>query len=306
MAEVILAEHYGMCAGAYDCISSARRIAAQSPNRNVYTFGHILNNSEVVRSLQESGVGCLYVPGSRNFDYSRLLAAAEQVQSGDVVIITAHGIEKEIEEMLSKRAEVHDLTCRFGVKSAQKLMEKAKNGTGGILYAREKSACHPEVRGIMSRGSSYLLHGRSQLYQQDFENFVRMQETAVFMLAKTTEDKSRFEDLANEAERRVSYLRPQIGFQKYDTVCLATQKRQQALKELLPRAGSVVVVGDEKSANTMELARIAQERVPAKIVLGPRSLDGFRPAEPVVVTGGASAFRETVEAVADRIRQARA
>jgi 4-hydroxy-3-methylbut-2-enyl diphosphate reductase len=83
-----------------------------------------------------------------------------------------------------------------------------------------------------------------------------------------------------------------------DDICYATQNRQEAVKELVPEADVVIVLGSKNSSNSMRLAELAQAHgKPAYLIDGPKEIDavGFRGDETVLVTAGASAPEDVVQ-----------
>jgi 4-hydroxy-3-methylbut-2-enyl diphosphate reductase len=91
---------------------------------------------------------------------------------------------------------------------------------------------------------------------------------------------------------------PQIVGPSRDDICYATQNRQEAVKELVPEADVVVVLGSQNSSNSMRLAELAQAcGKPAHLIdsvaeLPPDALTG---SETVLITAGASAPEEVVQ-----------
>jgi 4-hydroxy-3-methylbut-2-enyl diphosphate reductase len=91
---------------------------------------------------------------------------------------------------------------------------------------------------------------------------------------------------------------PQIVGPSRDDICYATQNRQEAVKELVPEADLVIVLGSQNSSNSMRLAEIAQSLgKPAYLVDGVHELDDrwLAGAKTVLMTAGASAPEDVVE-----------
>src|SRR5262249_8443069 len=105
----------------------------------------------------------------------------------------------------------------------------------------------------------------------------------------------------DDAERIIKVLRrrfPQIVGPHRDDICYATQNRQEAVKELVPEADAVIVLGSRNSSNSMRLAELARAHgKPAYLIDGIHELDParLRGSETVLVTAGASAPEEVVE-----------
>ena len=103
-------------------------------------------------------------------------------------------------------------------------------------------------------------------------------------------------------EELVSALRkrfPRIVGPHRDDICYATQNRQEAVKELVPEADAVIVLGSRNSSNSMRLAEMARAKGrPAYLIDGAEEIEEgwFRGDETVLVTAGASAPEDVVEA----------
>ncbi len=102
--------------------------------KEVYTYGPIIHNEEVVKDLNTKGVRVLE-------DKSSL----EQLESGTVVI-RSHGVSKDIYQLIEeKNLECVDATCPF-VRKIHKIVEReSRNGCHIVIIG---NAAHPEVEGI--------------------------------------------------------------------------------------------------------------------------------------------------------------
>ena len=131
--EVKLAERMGFCFGVKRAVDT---VYEQIKNgKNIYTYGPIVNNEEVVRELSEQGV--------------KVLESGEELMelSEGSVIIRAHGVpEKIIRILREKNLECIDATCPF-VKRIHNIVEK-ESGEGRHIVV-VGNAGHPEVEGIV-------------------------------------------------------------------------------------------------------------------------------------------------------------
>jgi 4-hydroxy-3-methylbut-2-enyl diphosphate reductase len=90
---------------------------------------------------------------------------------------------------------------------------------------------------------------------------------------------------------------PQIANPPKDDICYATQNRQEAIRELAPRADVVLVLGSQNSSNSKRLAEIANSLGPhAHLIDGVAEIEPawFEGAETVLITAGASAPEDVV------------
>src|SRR5439155_12601834 len=104
----------------------------------------------------------------------------------------------------------------------------------------------------------------------------------------------------DDAEAIISALKkrfPQIVGPSRDDICYATQNRQEAIKELVPEADVVIVLGSRNSSNSLRLAEIAQAAGRrAYLIDGVHEINDawFKGGETVLITAGASAPEEVV------------
>src|SRR5207249_3449174 len=99
---------------------------------------------------------------------------------------------------------------------------------------------------------------------------------------------------------------PQITGPSRDDICYATQNRQEAVKDLVPQADVVLVLGSRNSSNSMRLAEIAQScGRRAYLIDGAEEIDEawFRGTETVLVTAGASAPEEVVQECVEYLKE---
>ena len=100
---------------------------------------------------------------------------------------------------------------------------------------------------------------------------------------------------------------PHIVGPAKDDICYATQNRQEAVKALTAAADVVLVLGSQNSSNSQRLAEIAATLgKPAYLIDGPQEIraDWFGPASTVLVTAGASAPEDVVQACVEHLRSA--
>ncbi len=320
MAEVVLAREYGLCEGSKDSLEAAIRLASERGHGKIFTFGQLLNNEAIISYLQGLGVGFIdvgsYAPGK--YDPQLVKDAICRIPADSSIIITAHGIERELVDSITKKIgadNVFDLTCARGVKFAQATASKFfKQGYGVVLVTTEENRFHPEVRGIKSFASNgnsdnfYILTSREQAYSKAFFDFLINQDFGIGMIAKTTEDELKFDELSTLVKKLIGDKWLPVVFESKKTICRATRDRQDAARELV-RDGidAAVVVGDVRSANTIALAKLLEQGgVKVYLALGWPALAKneaeLKKYAKIGVTAGASALPSYVDAVVERLR----
>ena len=103
--------------------------------KNVYTFGPIIHNEEVVKDLEKKGVFVI-----------NTMEELDDITEG-TVIIRSHGVSSAVYEALQKKGvEIVDATCPFVLKIHNIVKQESANGKQIVIIGNEK---HPEVEGIM-------------------------------------------------------------------------------------------------------------------------------------------------------------
>ena len=129
---IILAKTAGFCFGVKRAVD---KVYAQAGNGNVYTFGPIIHNEEVVKDLEEKGV--------------RVINDADELSGLEkgTIIIRSHGVAKNVYDAINKSGfEIIDATCPFVLKIHRIVEQKSKEGYTIIVIGNEH---HPEVEGIV-------------------------------------------------------------------------------------------------------------------------------------------------------------
>ncbi|MDW7671527.1 MAG: 4-hydroxy-3-methylbut-2-enyl diphosphate reductase [Bacillota bacterium] len=271
--DVILAEHSGFCFGVEKAIQRARQeLASQDPKAHpVYSLGPLIHNRQVVDSLESKGLNTI-----------------ESVDdaTGGTIIIRSHGVpEATYQEIKSQQLRLVDTTCPF-VKKIQTIVRDHYHQGHTIVIIG--NASHPEVIGINGwcNNQAIVINTIEELNQipENITLCVVAQTTLQVSLYKTAREK------LNQRHQTIHW---------YNTICLATQERQQAASELANKVDAMVVIGGAHSSNTQKLALLCSEILPGKTYLIEKQTDlpfGLLSCENRVgVTAGASTPIEVIE-----------
>ena len=132
MKEVILAKSAGFCFGVQRAMDT---VYAEADKKNVYTYGPIIHNTEVVNELESKGVKAVN-------DISEIPEPEKST-----VIIRSHGVSKAVYESIKNSgAKIVDATCPFVLKIHKIVKDASTEGDQIVIIGNEK---HPEVEGIM-------------------------------------------------------------------------------------------------------------------------------------------------------------
>lgn len=272
--KIEVAKRAGFCFGVKRAVKMAFEAAKGYP-QPVSTLGPIIHNPQVVEELDRLGV--------------RVIKRPSQARSG-TIIIRSHGVHpKVLAELKSRRLKVIDATCPF-VTKAQRAASQLRGEGRQVVIVGERE--HPEVtalRGYAGPDSAiYNSRSRSRL------------KPRIGVLAQTTLSSDMFCQALCHLASRVSDMHV------FNTICQATQIRQQDTMELAGRSDVMVVVGGRNSANTSRLAELSRKAGrPTYLVETGQELEAgwFREAKAVGVTAGASTPEATVRQVVRRIKE---
>lgn len=262
-----LAKSAGFCFGVNRAVEMVEQAAAQG--KRVVTLGPIIHNRHVVDRFCRLGVHVIDTP--------------EEANPGDTVIIRSHGVGREIYRRLENRGvEIIDATCPF-VKRIHGIVSGAE--AEGRLPVIIGTASHPEVEGIAGWcGQCKVFESR-----EDLESWAASQENlknlSICIVSQTTSTESLWKSCAQFAKKEFTNL------QIFDTICKATEYRQNEAAFLSRSCQAMVVVGDLTSSNTGRLAMICREHCDKVFLVDNASElrpEDFSGVSDVGITAGAS------------------
>ena len=235
--EVILAKTAGFCYGVERAVELAKRTAAEG---GCVMLGSIIHNAAVVQELEALG--------------ARTVEDVSQIQPGETVVIRSHGEPVETYRVLEEKgARIVDATCPNVARIHQLVAKAEVEGRTPLIIGE---AHHPEVLAAASRSPhSVILEGPEELEKWLAEKPER-QEMPLLAVAQTTCIQTTWRNAQKILKKECT------NAEIFDTICLATHKRQTEAAELAAKVDVMVVVGDRKSANTKHLTEISRMRCP--------------------------------------------
>ena len=340
-----LAREFGFCYGVDRAVDYAYQTRRRFPDRRVFLSGEIIHNPDVNQRIRDMGIQILEDsrdPATRFSD----------VAADDVVILPAFGVSvPELDHLKSKNCVLVDTTCGSVLNVWKKVHFYARDGYTVIIHGKHH---HEETRATASQalthaGGHYLCV-RDVAETERLCEFILGRRSAADLMAEFRDAASPGFDperdlqrigLANqttmlmsetlkvqETLRRAIVERqgtPEIEpyFRAFDTICSATQERQDAVLDLLKDGDLdiMVVIGGYNSSNTQALARMCAPRVRTFYIDNPNCIedtfirhrpvgaaaesrtDGWLPPGPISVgiTAGASTPDSVVGVVLERI-----
>ncbi|MPY07961.1 4-hydroxy-3-methylbut-2-enyl diphosphate reductase [Moraxella catarrhalis] len=283
--KILLANPRGFCAGVDRAIAIVNE-ALRRFNPPIYVRHEVVHNKFVVEDLARRG--------------AVFVEELDEVPDGAIVIFSAHGVSKAVEDEAKRRdLTVFDATCPLVTKVHIEVGKFAKGGMDAILIGH---AGHPEVEGTMGRFDTSF-GGRIHLVE-DVEDVAKLDFERDKSLAFVTQTTLSMDDTANVIDALKDRF-PAINAPRKDDICYATQNRQDAVKLLSRHCEVVLVVGSPNSSNSNRLRELA-ERMGRRAYLidnaGQMSQAWFEGVTYVGVTAGASAPEILIQEVLDTLQ----
>lgn len=341
---VRLAEAYGFCWGVERSVQMAYEARQAYPDRNLHITNEIIHNPGVNKKMQEMGVRFIEVADDGEKDFSA-------VARGDVVILPAFGASVEEMRYLHEReVQIVDTTCPWVAKVWNAVDKQAAKEHTSVIhgkYSHEETVATASFAGdyIIVKNLEeaeavvdYILNGGDRAaFLERFKNAVSpgfdpdtMLER-VGMANQTTMLKGETEAIGKLLEKTMmqKYGPANLAdhFMVMDTICDATQERQDAMFSITSggdKVDMIVVVGGFNSSNTSHLQEIGElAGIPSFWVAYPDCVDvaantvthktswgelqttekWLTPGKPITVgvTSGASTPDRDVEQVLERV-----
>jgi len=341
---ILLAQAFGFCWGVERAVAMAYETRQHFPTERIWITNEIIHNPSVNQRLREMQVEFIEVKaGTKDFSV---------VENGDVVILPAFGASvQEMQFLNEKGCTIVDTTCPWVSKVWNTVEKHKKREYTSIIhgkYNHEETVATSSFAGkyliVLNMAqaeyvSNYILHGGDR--EEFMAKFAKacsagfdpdLDLERVGIANQTTMLKSETEQIGKLFERTMMKKHGPANltdhFQSFNTICDATQERQDAMLELVEKNQDLmIVIGGFNSSNTTHLQEIAEERdIPsyhidsvARIISGNkiehRQLNGqlaitenWLPSGKITVgvTSGASTPDKVVEDVIEKLFELKA
>ena len=277
--EIRLAKSAGFCFGVKRAVEQVYNQAENG--ENIYTYGPIIHNEEVVKDLEKKGVQVIEEENLEN------------IKEG-TVIIRSHGVEKAVCERIQKLGlTCVDATCPF-VKRIHRVVEKESALGKQIVIIG--SAVHPEVIGIMGWSDSPAIVIETE---EEAEKICLPEDREVCVVSQTTFNYIKFHKIVEKLEKRG------YNVSVVNTICNATEERQTEAREIAREADVMIVIGGKHSSNTRKLYEICAKECEHTYfiqTLADLKLELPKSVGLVGITAGASTPNNIIEEVQNYVR----
>ena len=292
-----LAREFGFCYGVERAVEYAYQTRRKFPERRIVLVGEIIHNPYVNARLKDLGIEILDRAEGRAFDFT-------SIQPADVVILPAFGVTiEDFDRLRTLGCILVDTTCGSVLNVWKRVESYARDGFTALIHGKYY---HEETRATASQvrkhGDGHYLIVRDMNEARVVCEFIEGKVAAPAISERFAphavspgfdpDEHLRKIGVANQTTmlaRESLAIGEEVGaaiarargesarnaeFRTFDTICSATQERQDAVLELLREPlDAMIVIGGFNSSNTISLAALCAERVPTYHVESAAAID---------------------------------
>ena len=284
---VKLAKQFGFCYGVERAIDLAYAAAKVFTDRRLFILGEIIHNPEVNEQIRALGI--------RNLIGQQAEAHVDELTAKDVVIVPAFGTDvTTLARIKEIGSDIVDTTCGDVMSVWKRVRQNAQDDMTSIIHGK---AAHEETKATASRAMSngkghylvvltledtdyvcdYIRHGGNKeaflekfrgAYSDGFDPDIHLRRVGVanqttMMRGETEEVQRRIMAAVQDRDGN----KASQNYRFFDTICGATQERQDALRVMLDEPMDLlIVVGGYNSSNTSHLAEMGEQKLPTYFI----------------------------------------
>lgn len=260
MKNIILADSAGFCFGVERAVKILNE-TVENDDGPIYTYGPIIHNEHVVKEYEEKGVKLYPEEDDAASDPENPNGSNESAEENKdsekrtitkntpgTIVLRSHGVSKATQDSLENQGmKVVDATCPFVKKIHIIVEDYSKKGYGIVILGNKD---HPEVLGTIG----WIENGDFRVVEseKDIENLDFPLDKKLCVVAQTTFRYDNFQIFVD--------LIRQKGYYVYalNTICSATEIRQNEAKQIASKVDVMLVIGDKKSSNSRKLFEICK------------------------------------------------
>lgn len=284
--EIIVASNAGFCFGVARAVDKV--LSTLDKGKTVCTLGPLIHNPHVIEELNEKGV--------------KIIENISEAPKDSIIVIRAHGVPKStLDQIVNLGIEYCDATCPFVYKIHNIVFQKSSEGNI-IFIAGDKN--HPEVIGIRGycNGESYVFNSVSEL-EEMVRNHPDLLNKHIFVVSQTTFNVQEWQECIKKL--KLVYTNATI----FDTICNATEIRQNEAVKISKICDTMIVIGAKHSSNTCKLRDVCSGNCTTYLIEGSGGLNDidFSKCSSIGVTAGASTpariIKEVLETMSEIINE---
>ena len=278
--KVEIGKFAGFCDGVKYAVEKTFSQASKS-NEEIYVDGHLIHNPQTLDMLEKTGV--------KTYEDTDDMSVLDD----KTVIIRAHGISPERREALSSHAKkIVNLTCKYVAKIQALVKKHSSLGYRVIVIG---NPTHPEIIGVCGFAKDVYV-----VYKDEDIEKLPEDDKKTLIVAQTTLQKETFNKFVSQIQDK--YKNSELIIK--NTICEATEQRQNEILDIAKRNDVVLVIGGSESSNTRNLYKIASSIKPSFYVEFKEDLEkiDLTPYKNVGIMAGASTPDWLIEDIAQTIK----
>lgn len=275
--KVAVGKSGGFCFG----IQKAFQLVMDKANRcqPMYIMGELAHNKQVSSLVEKAGI--------------KKIKSLEEIEKG-FVIFTAHGARPEdYQQAREKGLKIIDATCPRVMRVELLAKKETERGRQVVVFGDRE---HKEVKNILAWSNNKALIIDSLA---EAEKLKLDPNQTYCLLSQTTQDLNSFQEITKCLKRRLG--RRLICHQ---TICPASQERQEEIKKMAKRNDTIIIVGSKNSANSNRLFQVAKNLNDSSYFIDDETElnpDWLKGKKSIAVIAGASTLEETVAQIVSKI-----
>lgn len=278
--KILLDKNAGFCFGVKNAVDKVFSLAQNNKDKNLYTYGPLIHNNQVIEKLNESKVQAL-----KNID--------ESIDKNSLIAIRSHGIaEDKYKQLQNLGLEYVDCTCPYVLKIHKIVNEYYKTGYQIFIVGDHK---HPEVEGVNGwcENTAVVLEDASNV--ENLPNYDK-----ICIVAQTTITQELWSSVLKEVQKKYQEVKV------FETICSATENRQKSAAELARSVDCMIIIGSRESSNTQKLYQICKGINTNTIhieTVSELSLENIKKFKSVGITAGASTPEWIIKEVVTKMEE---
>ncbi len=279
--EIIIGKTAGFCYGVKRAVDGANQELKKG--ETIYCLGELVHNKQVIEQLRKKGI--------------KFINKIEE--SKGTTIIRSHGVPKETYQKAEKLGiTLKDYTCP-NVSKIHKIVEQYKND--GYYICLCGILNHPENIGTISHaGENCTIIEKEDEIPEAIRKIKKSKVNRVLLVSQTTYSTEKFLKIEQILKKN---LPQEIDLNVKNTICMATQNRQEEIKKIARQVDYMVIIGGKNSSNTKKLYEIANKNGKAVCIETAEELDieEISKYNKIGIMAGASTPKESIEKVIEKL-----
>lgn len=284
--EFIVGKNAGFCYGVNRAVEGCKKVLEENKEKSICCLGEIVHNKTVVEDLKKDGI-----------KFIDNISDAE-----DITIIRAHGVPKEVyENTKNSNIEIKDFTCPNVLKIHDIAKRYADDGYFIVLCGDKK---HPENIGTLSYCGEnvYVVSNDNDVFKA-LKAIEKSEVKKVLLISQTTFCVEKYfiirEILENELNRDIEFV-------SNNTICMATELRQDETKKIASEVDFMIIIGGKNSSNTKKLFDVAKANCKNTVCIenaDDLAISNIKSFNKIGIMAGASTPKKNIDEVVDKIKE---